>query len=558
MSNSDIAEQLEFTGKLLTLHDLDENKAKLYGSLAFSLDKLEEDLAAMDELQLLKVRGIGKSLVKTIQELIERGSSTELEELIAQTPEGVLDMFRVKGLGVKKIKSLWQEYGIDNLNDLQIACESGKIAGMKGFGEKTQQSILDSLAFIKQESGKLRMDQGRVLSTEIIGRLKAVFEDITEVGAIPRNLETVDALSFLTASGISGKNRLPEEFQEDMSISSPFVWRGSYLGNQIPVEIRFTEKQEFGRYQILSNASPEHLNYVSAEKGKFLHLIKRNLFDHEAAYYESFGSNFIVPEMREGIGEFEWAMKHQNEELISWDSLKGCLHNHSKYSDGKNTLKEMADACKQLGFEYFGIADHSQTAAYANGLIAGRVVQQQAEIDSLNAGYESFKILKGIESDILSDGSLDYENDILATFDYVVASVHANLDMDETRATARLVRAIENPYTTILGHPTGRLLLTRKGYPVDYKKIIDACAANKVVMEINASPYRLDLDWRWIPYCLEKGVMLSINPDAHKIEGIQDMHYGIAVARKAGLTREMTFNAMPLAAMKEYLKSKRG
>lgn len=556
MSNSEIAEIIEFTGKLLTLHDLDENKARLYTGLSFGLDKLEDDLAGMDEAELLKVRGIGKSLVKTIQEIIQRGSSAELDDLVSQTPDGVLEMFKVKGIGVKKIKALWQEHGIDNLNDLQIACESGKIAGMKGFGEKTQQGILESLVFLKQQSGKLRMNQGQELSAQILEVLNQNFEEVIEVGAVPRKLETVDALGFLIASDFSDKAKLDADFKEDMKLSSPFIWRGRYQGNKVMVEIQFTEKKEFGKQQLISNAAIEHLNYVSPSKGKFIHFIKGQYLDSEQDFYEAFDSPYVIPEMREGLGEFDWVKNNSNDDLITWESLKGCLHNHSKYSDGKNTLKEMADACKALGMEYFGIADHSQTASYANGLIAGRVVQQQTEIDELNKAYSGFKILKGIESDILSDGSLDYDKDILETFDYVVASVHANLDMDINKATDRLLKAIENPYTTILGHPTGRLLLARKGYPIDYKKIIDACVANRVVMEINASPYRLDLDWRWIPYCLEKGVMLSINPDAHKIEGLYDMHYGVAVARKAGLTKDMTFNAMSLTEMQKYLNAK--
>ena len=237
--------------------------------------------------------------------------------------------------------------------------------------------------------------------------------------------------------------------------------------------------------------------------------------------------------MREGNFEFDWVQKHQNDELITWDGLKGILHNHSTYSDGKHSLKEMADYCRELGFEYLGIADHSKTASYAKGLSEERVYEQHAEIDKLNQAYSlmtdrPFKILKGIESDILGDGSLDYPDDVLKSFDYIVASIHQNLKMTEEKAMSRIIGAIENPYTTILGHPTGRLLLSRAGYPVDYKKMIDACAANNVIIEINASPYRLDLDWRWIQYALEKGVKLSINPDAHEKDGYFDMHYGVA------------------------------
>lgn len=553
ITNSEIADIIELTGKLLTLHDLDANRAKAFGAISFNIDKLETELSEMTDDEVLKQRGLGKSLLATIRQIISTGSSQELNDLIAQTPEGVLDMFKVKGLGASKIKLLWQEQGIDNLNDLQIACESGKIAETKGFGEKTQIKILESLAFIKQQSGKLKMNQAEELSAVVEELLRAEFDQISTVGAIPRKLEKVDKLSFLIGAGFKEKSKIKEPLEEDMKISSPFTWRGYVKGHKIPVEVIFVEKEKFAQEKLLRNGSREHFNHIS-EGQSFYHYVKSNIFDSSEAYYLGFGTQYIVPEMREGLQEFDWVKEHANDELISWKGLKGSLHNHSKYSDGKNTLQEMAEACRDLGLEYFGIADHSQTAAYASGLTAGRVIQQQEEIDTLNAEMKPFKILKGIESDILSDGSLDYENDILATFDYVVASVHANLDMDLEKATSRLLKAIENPYTTILGHPTGRLLLSRAGYPIDYKKVIDACAANQVVMEINASPYRLDLDWRWIPYCLEKGVMLSINPDAHKIEGFRDMHYGIAVARKAGLTKGMTFNAMPLNEIETYLK----
>jgi DNA polymerase (family 10) len=556
ITNSEIADIIELTGKLLTLHDLDANRAKAFGAISFNIDKLETELSEMSDEEILKQRGLGKSLLATIRQIIISGTSSELDELIAQTPEGVLDMFKVKGLGASKIKSLWQEQGIDNLNDLQIACESGKIAETKGFGEKTQIKILESLTFIKQQSGKLKMNQADELSAVIEELLRQKFDQIAVVGAIPRKLETVSKLSFLVGADFKDKSKIVEPLKEDLKLSSPFTWRGFVQGHKIPVEISFVDKEKFAQEKLLRNGAREHFNYIS-DGQSFYHYVKSNIFDSSEAYYTGFGSSYIFPEMREGLQEFDWVKEHSNDELITWESLKGSLHNHSKYSDGKNSLKEMAEACRDLGLEYFGIADHSQTAAYAGGLTAGRVIQQQEEIDALNSQMTPFKILKGIESDILSDGSLDYESDILATFDYVVASVHANLDMDIEKATSRLLKAIENPYTTILGHPTGRLLLSRAGYPIDYKKIIDACAANQVVMEINASPYRLDIDWRWIPYCLEKGVMLSINPDAHKIEGFQDMHYGVAVARKAGLTKSMTFNAMPLDKMEAYLKKVR-
>jgi DNA polymerase (family 10) len=259
--------------------------------------------------------------------------------------------------------------------------------------------------------------------------------------------------------------------------------------------------------------------------------------------------------LREGLNEISLAKENKIPKLVELSDLKGILHNHSTYSDGLNTLKDMALHCKELGYEYLGMCDHSQSAFYANGLKADRVLEQQKEIDELNVKLAPFKIFKGIESDILNDGSLDYPVEVLKTFDFIVASVHSNLKMNEEKATARLLKAIENPFTTILGHPTGRLLLSRPGYPIDHKRIIDACAANKVIIELNAHPYRLDIDWRWIQYCLEKGVKISINPDAHEKSGYQDMYYGVCAARKGMLTKEMCFNAMGRVEMEQYFKS---
>jgi len=559
MNNVDIAEIIELAGKLLELHDQDEARAKTYAGSVYNLERLDENLAEMTETELLKIRGIGKLMASNILEIVRTGKLAELENLIAQTPPGVFEMFKVKGLGVKKIKVLWTELGIDNLNELKIACTNGKIAGIKGFGEKTQQSILEALVFLQSQEGKLRMDKAAYLSREILSEIQKLFPQAIEVGQVKRNCETVDCLQFMIPSDQRVILSLPKDtFVQNFKISSPGVWRGNYAENKVKIEILTVKNAELVSKSILFNASEKHLQLTNAEGQFLLKHLQTGVFESEEQAYSTFGMPYIVPEMREGNGEFEWAANNKNEDLITWSHLKGSLHNHSTYSDGRHTLREMAEFCRSLGLEYFGIADHSQTATYAQGLTAGDVVKQQEEIDKLNAGLAPFKILKGIESDILINGDLDYEPEILATFDYVVASVHAVLGMDIEKATARLIKAIENPYTTILGHPTGRLLLSRSGYPLHFKKIIDACAANQVVMEINASPYRLDLDWRWISYCLEKEVMLSINPDAHETAGFYDMNYGVAVARKGGLTWQKTFNALSLKDMEAYLLKKRG
>jgi DNA polymerase (family X) len=557
MSNSNIAEIIELTGKLLDLHDLEEMRSKTYLGSIFNLERIEEPLSEMTEVELLNIRGIGKLMAKNIIEIGQTNTLAELQGLISKTPEGIFDMFKVKGLGVKKIKALWKDLGIDSINELKIACLNGKIANTKGFGQKTQVAILESLAFLEAQRGKLRMNHARELSTRILEIVQTLYPEVFEVGQIVRNNEVVDLLQFIVVKDGFGGIKLPEDcFEQDIKNSSPAIWRGFLKGNLVKIEFEKVQNKDFCVKKFIKNSGEQHLRYSNIEGlTLFSHLNSSN-FETEEEIYSSFGFPYIIPEMREGLAEFEWSKNHKIEDLVTWESLRGTLHNHSTYSDGNHTLKQMADYCKSLGLNYFGIADHSQTAQYASGLRPEMVIKQQEEIDKLNADYVDFAILKGIESDILINGNLDYEPDILGTFDYVVASVHSVLNMDMEKATARLIKAIENPFTSILGHLSGRLLLSRNSYPLDYAKIIDACAANKVIMELNASPYRLDIDWRWIQRCLEKGVMISINPDAHEMAGILDMNYGVDVARKAGLTASMTLNCLNLEAVKNVLSKK--
>lgn len=560
MQNADIIEILELTAKLLELHGENEFKVRGYSSAAFQLDKSPLDLTTVSVEDLIKTQGVGKSIALKIEEIRTTGQLSELNEVLSRTPEGVLEMFKVSGIGAKKIRQIWLDAGIDNLNDLQIACENGQVAKIKGFGDKTQESILKALQFLQSNAAKLRINKAEALAQVLYDELEKHFKEVEIVGELRRKNEVVSTIQLLVAAespmAVQRVLNSLDFLQQDEKASNPFVWRGKFVDKLITVDVLISSPQRFQNEAFIYSSSPKHL----AQKvtgGTLFQLANKQVFDSEEAIYEKAQVPFIVPEMREGTFEFDWASKHTNDDLITWEALKGILHNHSTYSDGKHSLADMARFCKELGFEYLGIADHSKSATYASGLNEYRVKQQHEEIDQLNAELAPFKILKGIESDILADGSLDYANDVLASFDYIVASVHQNLKMDIQKATQRLLRAIENPYTTILGHPTGRLLLSREGYPLDYQKIIDACADRGVVIEINASPYRLDLDWRWIQYCLEKGVMLSINPDAHEKDGYFDMHYGVAVARKGGLTREMTFNALSLADMESYLQKKR-
>ena len=565
MSNPEIVEILELTAKLMELHGADPFKIKGYSIAAFYLDKYKDgELQYMTQEELTKLQGIGKSTAGKIIEIVKTGTFAELEELLRNTPLGVLDMFNIKGIGPKKIAVLWRELGIDNLHELELACLNGSVAKLKGLGGSLQQKILDSLAFLKDQAGKLRMDKAEVVAKLIVDALKLTFAEVEIAGDIRRKAEIVETIKVLvkTDSPVQLQSVLADiQFLvQDEKNSSPFIWRGKVEDFAIHIEILAVKPERMVNELFLETAAEDHLGYPTDAGSTVWKHAYFGAIDSEQGLYQNTGLPYIVPEMREGAGEFQWAENHTTEQLVTWDDLKGILHNHSTYSDGQNTLEQMALFCQELGFEYLGIADHSQTATYAQGLKVEEVLKQHEEIAKLNARFASqnpekpFKILKGIESDILGDGSLDYPSEILASFDYIVASVHSNLTMSQEKATTRLLKAIENPYTTILGHPTGRLLLSREGYPIDHKAIIDACAEHQVVVEINASPWRLDLDWRWISYCMEKGVMLSINPDAHSKEGYFDMHYGLAVARKGGLTKDMTFNALSLNDIEDYLK----
>lgn len=561
MSNEEIVALLELSVKLLELHDENEFKIKNIGFAARALDKTTEDLLILSVEQLAGLPSVGKSIAGKIDEIRKTGTTQEITELLSRTPDGVLEMLQIKGIGSKKVRVIWQELGITDNRELLLACENGEVAKLKGFGDKIQATIKESILYAQSNTGKLRMEKGGELAQMLFDELEKQFEQIEIVGDVRRKNEVVELIQLVVAS-----NNISEAQQkinglafleQDKKTSSPFAWRGRFQEKEIPVEIQVCSPQQFVNQVFIYSSSPNHL----ANRGIYKR-VKSQIFDSDEAIYSSLNLPYIIPEMREGRNEFEWAEKNKIEDLVTWDSLKGILHNHSTYSDGKHTLEVMADYCRELGFEYLGIADHSKTASYAKGLSEERIWEQHAEIEKLNQKYanmtdQPFKILKGIESDILGDGSLDYSEDILKSFDYIVASIHQNIKMNQEKAMSRLIGAIENPYTTILGHPTGRILLSREGYPIDYHKVIDACAANGVVIEINASPYRLDLDWRYIQYAMEKNVMLSINPDAHEKDGYFDMHYGVANARKGGLTSAMTFNSFGLMEMEGYLKPKK-
>ncbi|MCH7401133.1 helix-hairpin-helix domain-containing protein [Belliella kenyensis] len=547
----------------MELHDENSFKIRSYQTAVNTLERGEDiNVLGKSIAELQQISGIGKSIAEVIFALENEGNHTSLDELLSKTPTGILEVLEVKGLGPKKVKILWQEMGISSTHELLEACQSGQVAKAKGFGEKTQESIIQALEFKASNSGKwLYADiEDQVLELiNIIQKLEGLGQ-IAIVGAFARRMEIVEVVELLIETedrslAIQNLDKV-KEIVQDRKGSSPYKWRGKFESLDLQLVIHFTQKEDFINEKLLRIGSKSHLLYPSKENQTLASILSKEKYESEEAAYQVLGFPWIPEELREGFFEFEWASEG-GERLLEEDDLKGILHNHSTYSDGKHTLRQMAEHCKSLGYEYLGISDHSRTASYAGGLDIEKVQKQQREIDELNKELAPFKIFKGIESDILTDGSLDYPDDVLASFDFIVSSIHSALSMDRKRATARLLKAIENPYTTILGHPTGRLLLRREGYPVDHKVIIDACATHNVAIEINANPWRLDLDWRWVHYALQQGVKLSVNPDAHAMEGYADMRYGVLVGRKGGLTAAMTLNAMNLQEIEQYFEKQK-
>ncbi len=563
MENRKITKLFKLAVQLLELHDAPVPKLRPYQNVVAALENTDAPLAGKTAEELQQLNGIGKSMSAKIVEVVVRGSFAELDELLANTPEGLLEVLKLKGIGPKKVRALWQELEIDDLHKLMEACEAGKVAQLKGFGAKTQENIKEAIAFLLAQEGKFLFAEVEETANELveeISKLKGA-EQVSLVGDIRRYSDIISSIGML----VSTKNTVAlhqslseiELLSPNLPASGPFAWRGNSSKTGSLVEVHFCAPEEFGEKQLQLTGSLAHLNEPVAGGQTLLQISRAEKGKSEEEIYASAGLAYVLPEMREGLGEVDLAAQNKLPKLVELSDLKGILHNHSTYSDGAHTLEQMAIACRDLGYEYFGIADHSKAAFYASGMQEFTVKKQQEEIDQLNQKLAPFRIFKGIESDILLDGSLDYSDEILDTFDYVVASVHSPLNMDIVKATDRLITAIRNPYTTILGHPTGRLLLRREGYPIDHKAVIDACAEFGVVIEINANPWRLDIDWRWIPYCLEKGVMLSINPDAHSTGGLLDMRYGVLSGRKGGLTKEMTLNALGREALEEFFKARK-
>ncbi len=542
MTNKEIANAFAQLAELMEFYEEESYKIRSYSNAYRVLRAVDQHLSGMSLNELKAINGVGDAIANKILELVQNGRMRLLDSYLEKTPAGIVALLGIKGMGVKKVQQLWKDLGIESPGELLYACNENRLSELKGFGLKTQQNLKEQIEYYFQSLEKYRWASVEKEADDLLDDLSDLFEKVSLCGAFKQLNPVLEAIDFVAETDDFTKLAEAAILNEAVDKGSSFEGRCKNSG--VKIKIHKAEKGFFGE-KLLQNSSSEQLfNIIKGKVSNFKDL-------DEKAIFEQAGLAFIPYELRDMPGIEKMT---QIPDLIKLSDIKGVVHAHSDYSDGQTTLKVLADYVRSCGFSYLGITDHSQSAFYANGLKTDRVLKQWEEIEILNKGFDDFIILKGIESDIKNDGELDYEDEILKGFDFIIASIHSNLKMPEEKATARLIKAIENPYTSMLGHPTGRLLLARQGYPIDHKKVIDACAANKVAIEINANPLRLDLDYNFLPYAIEKGVKISINPDAHSKEGVHDLRYGVQVARKGLLTVENCINSFDAAEFLEALK----
>jgi DNA polymerase (family 10) len=577
MTTDDIIDILERIARLLELKGENPFKIRAYTNAARGLETLTEDLGKLvEEGRLEEVDGIGKAIAEKITTLVRTGRLDYYDKLRDEFPPEIFILFELQGLGAKKIKALYDRLGVSSLTSLERALASGKVAELAGFGEKTAANIAKAIEQHKKSAGQFRLGDITALAEDLLDDLRShprvTYAQIA--GSYRRKKEIVRDLDFIVST------RKPAEVSEDF-INHPLVEtvlaKGEtkssvILKNGIQCDLRVVTGAEYPFALNYFTGSKEHnvrMRSRALERGWSLNeyrfsaaegrVLKEPLPEvhSEQDIYRALGLSYVEPELREDRGEIAAAEKHELPSLIEWQNLRGTFHNHTTASDGRASLEDMAAAAQDLGLEYFGIADHSKSSVQANGLDEKRLLDQVARIRELNQTFDGFRLFAGVECDIKKDGSLDFSDEILAQLDYVVASVHASFTVGEAEMTERLIKAISNPHVTMLGHLTGRLLLTREPYKVNIPAVIEAAAATGTIIELNANPRRLDMDWRWWPLAKEKGVKCAINPDAHSPAGIQDLVFGIHAARKGWLTRADVVNTLPLGKIEAALRKKR-
>jgi DNA polymerase (family 10) len=582
MNKEQVSAALSEIATLLELQGESSFRCNAYHNGARIIDQLEGDLGEIVRSgKLGEVRGIGDTLREKITTLVDTGKLPYLDDLRAKTPPGLLQILRIPGLGPKKVKALYDQLHLDDLDKLKAACEDGRVAGVKGFGEKTQEKILAGIAFLSQTADRVRIDQALPIALSVVEALRSVpgVVRMEICGSLRRRRETIKDIDLLVSTDDPAP--LMERFVSLPNVVQ-VVRRGDTLtsvtvgnGREGPgkvvmnADLRVVRDEVFPyALQHFSGSKEHNVRMRGRAQGMGLKLNEYGLAGEkrsvackdEADIYKALGLDYIPPEMREDTGEMDAAETHAVPLLVEASQIKGVFHNHTTYSDGHATLEEMAEAARELGFQYLGIGDHSQSLTVANGLSPERVRHQQRAIDELNKKYKGFRIFKGTECDILPDGRLDFDDDLLATFDYVVASVHQGPKMSRAEMTERVVRAIRHPAVTILGHATGRLLLRREGYEVDLEAVLQAAAETGTMIEINAQPTRLELDWVHCKRARALGIPLVVNPDAHSTGELALFRFGVDVARRGWLSADGVFNTRSLKEVEHELaaRKKRG
>lgn len=583
MTKSQIAAVLQEIATLLELKDENPFKIRAYANAARSLETFGGNLSDLqDEEALGKIPGIGKAIAAKVKELAGTGKSKYLEELRAEFPAAILELFSISGLGAKKIKALYEQLHISSIDQLREACQSGKVAELPGFGETTQTKICAAIEQRAKHSGYFQFGQ-IAAETEKLRRDLAAHPDAIEVevaGSYRRRREIVRDVDLVVAT------KKPSAITESF-IKHPLV-ESIIAQGPTKTSVRLRSGIQCDLRVVTSGEYPFALNYFTGSKEHNIEMRSRALqrgwtlneyrlaklapdpkakkkivpakipkVNQEADLYRALGLDFVPPELRENCGEFEAAEKHSLPNLIEKENLRGTFHCHTVASDGHNTLEEMAAAAQELGLQYLGIAEHSKSSVQAHGVDAAKLQEQVAAIRKLNRKFKGFRLFAGVECDILRDGTLDFEDEILSELDFVVASVHSVFNLSELEMTKRVIRAMQNPFVTILAHPTGRLLLKREAYSIDIPAVLDAAAATGTWIELNAAPKRLDLDWRCWPMAKEKGVQCVIDPDAHRTERLQDLWFGVGIARKGWLTQADVVNCLPLGKIEAALQAKR-
>src|SRR6266571_560839 len=560
MTKRDIAAVLEEIAFLLELKGENPFKVKAYATGARVIESLPEEPAVLVQKGLLRnVKGIGQTLEGTVTELVTTGRSTLHQELQAAFPASLLEMAAIPGLGPKKLKAIYDHLGISTVGELEYACIENRLVGLQGFGQKTQEKILAGIRQYKRR-------QGFHLYANVIEAAESILAAVRgtpgvahadHAGEIRRRLEVVQSLSFVAAG--SSPKAVMDALQSVLDVTQIEDQAGARTitarsAQSLPVTVALVDAANYGWGLLKATGNAEHVEALTRR------LQARGApvgGETEEAIYAAAGLPFIPPELREGHGEIELAESGRLPVLLEPGQIQGVFHTHTIYSDGSATLEQMVEATRALGYRYIGISDHSQSAFYANGLKEDRIRAQHAEIAAVQKKFPDVRIFKGIEADILADGAMDYPDEVLATFDFVIASVHSRFNLSEVEQTRRICHALANPYVTMLGHATGRLLLSRDAYRVDMRSVIDAAAANGKLIEINASPHRLELDWRLCRYAKQKGVKFSINPDAHSPEALATVPLGVNVARKGGLSAGDIINTLPANEMAAKLQAMR-